>query len=166
MSCYRQYFWHWPQRMREDKKWRRSRQEPLTCQLRFSETLILSGGNLSCRSAEKSPSETERNPLGATKKYNGQERKIGNKGWEKSSQAELAEIWGLRERAQRVTVRDEVVPLSTCALSKSEIQPYRLSPTEWKLCPNPGGEIWDFSGRNRRSRYNNSGLQDAWGRSR
>ena len=33
-----------------------------------------------------------KNPLGATKKYNGQERKIGNKGWEKSSRAELAEI--------------------------------------------------------------------------
>ena len=33
-----------------------------------------------------------KNPLGATKKYNGKERKIRNKGWEKSSRAELAEI--------------------------------------------------------------------------
>ena len=33
-----------------------------------------------------------KNPLGATKEYNGEERKIGNKGWEKSSRAELAEI--------------------------------------------------------------------------
>ena len=33
-----------------------------------------------------------KNPLGATKEHNGQERIFRNKRWEKSSRAELAEI--------------------------------------------------------------------------
>ena len=123
-----------PKRMKKYKTWKEEEVRTRTADMStpfLRDINTLSSCNLSCRSSEKSRSATERMHWARRRNTTGRREKSGIRGGRNPAEQNWQKSEVQREQAQRVTVRDEVVPLSTCALSKSpEIQPYRLSPTE------------------------------------